>query len=216
LRLVAEETENAAEVLEIASTIQTSAQRLHRLIQNFLLYTKLEVAARDPQYTSSLSREITWDPMSIITTLATEMAEREKRSADLGLNLQNAAIAMPYFDLEKVLMELLDNAFKFSWPHTPVTIVSQVKADDYEIHITNHGRGMSVEEIATLGGYMQFNRQTYEQQGVGLGLAIAQRLLELHHGQLTITSIPDQITTISIQLPLATQPVEELELEDGA
>jgi len=53
-----------------------------------------------------------------------------------------------------------------------------------------------------VGAYMQFDRRIYEQNGVGLGLTIARRLAELHGGSLQITSIPNEKTTVVINLPL--------------
>ncbi|MDX2231268.1 MAG: response regulator [Leptolyngbyaceae cyanobacterium bins.349] len=213
LRLVVDGSENATEVIEIADTIQTAAQRLHRLIQNFLLYSKLEVAVRDPAYKLSLTDEMVCEPLYTITTVTATLAAQYQRSADLQVALQNTPIAFSHFDLEKVMTEVLDNAFKFSMPQTPVTVTSEIQADHYHIQVINHGRGMTADQIAHLGGYMQFNRHLYEQQGVGLGLAIAQRLLELREGRLTIESIPNHTTTVSIVLPCAIEPIAALDLD---
>lgn len=212
LRLTVNDSEVANDVLEIAQTIQTSAQRLYRLIQNYLFYAKLEVAVRDPAYKTTLSREVTSFPGYAIANLATTIATRDQRPDDLELDLQNTAIAIPHFEFEKIVNEVLENAFKFSPSGTPVIATSQVQNNHYHIQITNSGHGMTVEQIANLGGYMQFDRQFYEQQGVGLGLAIAQRLVGLYDGQLTITSVPHQTTTVSVVLPLA----EPENMETGA
>ncbi len=203
LRLLLADSEQAAELLPITETIQTAAQRLYGLVQNYLIYCKLEIAIRDPDYKSQLSEELTFEPASTITEVGTHIANRAQRSNDLQLNLENAAIAFPLFDLEKVLTELLTNAFKFSPAQTSVQVTSHVVATTFQISISNQGRGMTPEQITTLGGYMQFNRDIYEQQGIGLGVAIAHRLLQLRDGSLSITSIPDQLTTVTITIPLA-------------
>ena len=74
------------------------------------------------------------------------------------------------------------------------------------LHIVDHGRGMTPEQIDDVGAYMQFNRKFYEQQGSGLGLAIARRIAEIHNGSFVIQSVANQQTTVSIFLPLATAP----------
>jgi two-component system, sensor histidine kinase and response regulator len=71
------------------------------------------------------------------------------------------------------------------------------------LNVTDHGRGMTPEQIASIGAYMQFERKLYEQQGTGLGLVIAKRLTELHGGQMTITSVPGEHTTVRAMLPVA-------------
>ena len=65
------------------------------------------------------------------------------------------------------------------------------------------GRGFSTEQIAKVGAYMQFERKTQEQQGLGLGLVIAKRLTELHGGTLTIQSERGAGTTVAVKLPSA-------------
>lgn len=203
LRLVMEDSANAAEILSIADTIQTSARRLYRLIQNFLLYAKLEVAVRDPHYKSSLLYETTLEPETAIATLASQLVSQENRGADLHLALQNAGIAIPMFDLEKIMTELIDNAIKFSVPNSPIEVVSTIEPEYFHLQVRNQGIGMTAAQIAALGAYKQFDRQIYEQQGVGLGLAIVQRLVELRDGYLTIDSVPDDSTTVHVFLPLA-------------
>jgi len=203
LRLVVDETDNTAELLGIADTIQAAAQRLYRLIQNYLLYSKLELAIRDPNYQWSGADGVTLLPESTIAALANMIAAQFNRTADLKLNLQNTAIAISAFDLEKVISELLDNAFKFSALNTSVEVFSTIEPEFFHIRIINQGIGMTSAQIAASGAYVQFNRQFQEQQGVGLGLAIAKRLVELQKGSLTIDSVPNQTTTVHVLLPLA-------------
>ena len=61
---------------------------------------------------------------------------------------------------------------------------------------------MTAEQIKSLGAYMQFNRALFEQQGLGLGFTLAQRLVELHSGKLRIESRPDQGTAIGIEMSI--------------
>lgn len=203
LRLLLEGAEQADELLPIVETIQAAAQRLHGLVQNYLIYCKLELAIRDPEYKSRLPEEATFDPTAMIGQIATQIALLTDRQADLRLDLRNAEITFSLFDLEKVLAELLNNAFKFSPAQSSVRVTSRIVDRNFQICISNEGRGMTPAQIEALGGYMQFNRDIFEQQGIGLGLAIAQRLLQLRDGNLMITSIPDQITTVTITIPLA-------------
>ena len=67
--------------------------------------------------------------------------------------------------------------------------------------MTDRGRGFAPEEIAKVGAFMQFERKTHEQQGLGLGLTIARRLTELHGGTLVIESEPDAGTKVTVSFP---------------
>ena len=55
-----------------------------------------------------------------------------------------------------------------------------------------------------VGAYMQFDRKIHEQQGLGLGLSIAQQLTELHGGTFTIQSEIGEGTTVQVRFPKPT------------
>ena len=81
----------------------------------------------------------------------------------------------------------------------------QVRLADAEdgVHLTviDHGRGLSADDIAKIGPYIQFGRKLHEQQGLGLGLTICRRLAELYGGRLTVQSQLESGTTVTIKLP---------------
>ncbi|MGI0486521.1 response regulator [Pantanalinema rosaneae CENA516] len=192
-------------VLEIADAVQISAERLHRLIQNFLLYARLEIATHAPEPQPTTLVNATQNPALLIHQTAHQIAQQRQRSPDLQMDLQNVAIAFPESELCKVLQELIDNAFKFSKSGHTVQITSRIEPDFYQVQITNQGRGMTAEQVANLGAYIQFDRKFYEQQGAGLGLTIAKRLLELYGGKLILHSIPEQQTTVQLILLRSTE-----------
>lgn len=190
-----------AEVKEMLESIQSSCHRLHRLIQNFLLYAELELLATDPERIKSIRSHQNSTVKTLITDQATQQAKQANRETDLHLELQDATVLISPNRLNKLVEELLNNSFKFSSAGTPVHITGQSKNETFILSITDQGRGMTAEQIANLGAYKQFERRLYEQQGSGLGLTIALRLAELHAGKLTIQSVPDQQTTVVVTLP---------------
>ncbi|MGA9377677.1 MAG: response regulator [Phormidium sp.] len=195
------DTLDPEEIKEMVEQIQTSGKRLYRLIQNFLLYAELELIATNAERIKALRTYQTDRVDSLISEQATQQTKQLQREADLHLQLEDAQLNISPTRLKKVVEELVDNAGKFSVPGTPIQIVSQVKNNSFILSITDKGRGMKPEQIENLGAYMQFERKLYEQQGSGLGLVIAKRIIELHGGSLTIESIPDRHTTVQITLP---------------
>ncbi|NJR48927.1 MAG: hybrid sensor histidine kinase/response regulator [Leptolyngbyaceae cyanobacterium CSU_1_3] len=192
-------TFSANEVCEMAQIIQTSARRLCRLTQNFLLYAELEVIASNPEKVQQLRKEQKSSfAKSAISSIAQLKAQQAGRDKDLQLDLQNLPLPISEERLSKVVEELIDNAFKFSQPGTLVKVCSWFDGSTFTLHIIDHGRGMTADQVANLGAYMQFERKYYEQQGSGLGLVIAKRLVELHGGVLTISSIPEEQTIVQI------------------
>ncbi|MEA5468027.1 response regulator [Spirulina sp. 06S082] len=192
-----------ADIREMLEQIYTSGQRLYRTIQNFLLYAELELAASDRDRSTILQDYPTNLVEGTIADQARLQAFKLGRSSDLELDLQDGFVAISSELLAKLLEELIDNAFKFSDPGTPVTIISSVTGDRFLLSVQDKGRGMTAEQIDKIGAYLQFERRIYEQQGSGLGLTIAKRIAQLHDGNLSIESVPHYYTIVRVSLPIA-------------
>ncbi len=191
-----------SDILEMIGQIQTSGHRLYRLIQNFLLYAELEIAATNPELLKEMRNSEFSCVKSLLSQKARQQAKHANRSDDLQLNLQDASVAMDSVRLAKIVEELLDNAFKFSLEGTPVLLSTFVENQTFILSVTDKGRGMTTDQIAQLEAYRQFDRKLYQQAGLGLGLAIVQRLVELHGGEFKIESWPQQETIVCVSLPV--------------
>ncbi len=178
-------SQRAMQMLEIMSR---AGLRLHALIENYLIYAQLELIDTDENRRRALfgSRYLA-TPGEIITRIAQREAELANRQGDLVLNgVADVPVQMAPDNVKKLISELVSNGFKFSTEGQSVTVTVDVRATDYQICVQDSGRGMTPEEVQQIGAYMQFQRQMYEQQGAGLGLIIAKRLVELHSGEFTI------------------------------
>jgi signal transduction histidine kinase len=190
------------EIREFAQAIQQSARRLQHLILNYVLYAELEVAVRDAAYARALLGHGSSDIRSVATDVAIQQAQQAQREADLSVELGEGTVQVVERFTRRVIEELLNNAFKFSQPGTPVLVTGQSDGHSYTLCVQDRGRGMTTQQIADVGAYLQFERQRHEQQGQGLGLAIAKRLTELHDGKLSIQSEYGRQTTVCIILPV--------------
>ena len=190
-----------AEVSEMGQVIYDSGKRLERLIENFLIYAQIELISADSLKLHALRKEQTEYPALLVAEHARMQARLAKRNDDLTLELTDHTIPILADYLSKIVDELTQNAFKFSNPGTPVQVAMITPPGSVVLRFTDHGRGFSAENIAKIGAYMQFDRKVHEQQGLGLGLVIAKRLTELHGGTLTVQSVPEVATTISVKLP---------------
>jgi two-component system, sensor histidine kinase and response regulator len=192
------------EILELARDIHGCGERLYRLIQNFLMYAELEVAEANQEIDLKKPIAETINLTAIITQKATKKAKDRNREADLKVNVRNALIGLPASKLQKIVEELVDNAFKYSEIGTPVEIASTTFDNYYRLCVRDRGRGMTSQQIADVGAYMQFERKIYEQQGTGLGLTIAKRLTKMHGGEMTIHSVLGQQTEVCAIFPILT------------
>ena len=126
------------------------------------------------------------------------MAKFYRREDDLILELADCVIRMTESYMKKIISELIDNAFKFS--NIGTAVIVNVLSNDTSVMLTisDNGRGMTAEQISSIGAYMQFNRKIHEQQGSGLGLTIAKKITEIHGGQFKVESSLNESTKVTI------------------
>lgn len=198
------DTLSPADIREIAGHIIKHNRRLHRVLENFLVYAQIEVLASDAQQIQQLRSHITPQVGTVIAQVARQKAADWGREPDLVLDIAEIALRIADEDLRKIISELVDNAFKFSQPGAMVAISTARDRDSYIVRVIDQGRGMTSEQIAGIGAYMQFDRLIYEQQGLGLGLIIARRLVELHGGQFAIHAEQGRGTEVRILFPIYT------------
>lgn len=192
-----------ADMGEMAEYIYTSAEKLHHLIENYLFFVQLETILSDPKKVNLLRKGVTPDSYDIISSAVLTKASAVHRTNDVICECDDIPLAVPQEHMSKIIIELADNAIKFSTPETPIHVRSTIEDNNYTIHISNGGRGMTNEQIKNFGAFIQFDRMDQEQQGSGMGLAIVQRIVTIYNGNLSIKSIPNIITTISVTLPIA-------------
>nr|MCU0482005.1 ATP-binding protein [Anaerolineae bacterium] len=169
---------------------------------------RAQILKTHTQEMQSLQFNITTNPIYLVEFQAQHKAQIHKREADLCLTVEaNATIQISESDLNKILEEAIDNAFKFSQAGTPVTIRTSIEGDYFVISIQDKGRGMSSEQVESIGAYMQFERWVQEQQGNGLGLVIVREFLALYNGKLEIESKSSQGTNLRLKLLVAKENI---------
>jgi signal transduction histidine kinase len=190
-----------ADVAEIGQEIQKSSERLARLIENFLIYAQLELVAADPKNVNALRVGRTEHPRALIKKHATARAAQANRLPDLSFELADIPLPIAEEYLSKIADELLQNAFKFSEADSPVRVTLDEVFNAVTLSVNDKGRGFTAEQITRIGAYMQFDRKLHEQQGLGLGLTIVKRLVELHGGKFSLMSDKESGTVISARFP---------------
>ena len=177
------------EISETSARVHKYGQYLFRLIQKLLLYTQVEALIKDSEQVTAARTSQTPQAHVLIATMARQMAQQESRADDLRLQLQEIpALRIAESHLRPIVMELLENAFKYSPSGSLVLVQGLVKAGGYALAITDQGRGMPPNSASQIAPYQQFDRDQHEQQGAGLGLALVKILAELYGGGLSIES----------------------------
>lgn len=187
------------EVVELAQNIHRSGERLHRTLRNYLRILELDQAPA-----ATVTPVVPLPPAqaeSALNRAAQMVAARHKRTGDLQLNLQpcSPVIALDAFEL--IVEELADNAFGFSRQGTPVKVDLFPENQKVILRVVDQGRGLTPDQIEKIGAFQQFERKRYEQQGLGLGLTLVNRLLDQTGGKLSLASKPGEGTTATVALP---------------
>jgi signal transduction histidine kinase len=190
-----------ATIAEMGQEISKSGQRLERLIENFLFYARLEMVATDADSVIALRSAKIAAPSNTVRPVAISQAEMAGRLPDLTLELSDAPLAMAEEYFKKIIAELVQNAFKFSEPGSSVQVSLKTAGEEIEFSVHDHGRGFSTEHIRHIDAYVQFERKMKDEQGLGLGLAIAKKLAELHGGRLALASSKETGTAVTVRLP---------------
>ena len=190
------------EILETLQYIQTSAVGLEKICQRFLLHAKLELLATNPVEVVHLTQSSTIDTTEVIDRHAQRKAMELGRSVSLRANFVDLPVQMAELYLGQLVDELLDNALRFSDWSTFVDLRTFAREQTFCLMLIDRGQGMTQCQLDQIGAYQQFNRNLFEQQGLGLGLALVQKIVKLHNGRLVIHSKPGQGTSITVELPM--------------
>ena len=184
------------EVQDIHTDVYQSALRLHRTLRNYLLILDLQ-GAKAEAATSPLSpREV----KASIQDGVSEALRLNQRREDVTVCVKACSIPVKPGDLSLIVEELVDNALKFSRQGTPVEV--ELSADG-RFTVTDRGRGMTAEEIDRIGAFQQFDRKKQEQQGLGLGLVLVQKLAAQQTAKFSLSSQPGEGTQVWIAFSLA-------------
>lgn len=179
---------NTDELKSLSGDILASVSRLSKITENYLLYIKLDnmKSSSDEQLLKSKTEE----PFAIACDIAFNLAEKYSRVPDIQLGNETDCISLnmssEYF--YSLVYELVDNAFKFSSNGGKVLIDSEIQDESFKLRIVDNGIGIDKEKVKNIAALNQFDRDKNEQQGLGLGLAISTKIINLHNGIFNIES----------------------------
>ena len=190
-----------AEMTELGRAVRKAARRLQRRIQNFSIVAQLEMSLLDAKKLKALHQEKTQNLQEVLGGFVTKRAEMAGRTADVTLKVAEAVLPLSSEFLTKIVEELLDNALKYSEAGQVVKVTGAKQGKSYALSISDHGRGMSAQQLESFKKSASFESRLYMHQGFD-GLIVAKRLAEVHGGDLTITANADGGLTATLKLPM--------------
>ena len=184
---------------QFINLIQKNSIRLLKLVNEIMDFRKIETDKMQLQVSENDIVQFADEIISSFKTLS------KKRNIDLRLISKERNINV-WFDtsmLDKVIFNLLSNAFKFTNDNgfIYVTVEKDKLNETAIIKVEDNGIGMS-QEVAKHVFELFYQGNITERLGSGLGLSLSKELIQLHKGNITVESKQDKGTTFTVTLPL--------------
>jgi len=178
--------------------ITNQVQRLHSLVENLRRLVELDESSLD----------LALVDLPEVLEEAVELAgtgEQTGRKVDLVIQQVPWPVAQIRADRDMLMVafrNLIENALKFSAPDGRVEVRASEDGHQVLIEVDDNGRGIPPEDLPLVFDELSRGTNARDVPGSGLGLALARRIIELHHGSLTVNSRLDQGTMVRVQLPI--------------
>jgi two-component system sensor histidine kinase KdpD len=189
---------SAEEREELHASIRLQIRRLDRFVGNLLDLSRLEAGAARPV------PEL-WTVDGLIAR-ALEVIGPENERIEAMLPEDSPPVRVDAAQLEHAIVNLLENALKFSSPTDSVELHAEVVGDEVVLRITDHGPGIPPHEQSWIFEPFQRGTSADGERGSGLGLAIARGFVQLNGGRLWIESEPGAGTTFALAFPAVRVP----------
>lgn len=191
-------------------TIKRNGKRLLELINQLLDLSKLEA--------NQLKLQVSKD--NIHRFLHTQISSFESLAQQKEIRLQVKVPREPmlmYFDadkLQKILNNLLSNAFKFTDRGGAIAVVTTYSSTAIKICIKDSGQGIASNQLQDI--FVRFHQLDVDAQseGTGIGLALVKELVDLHKGSVEVDSQEGEGTEFTVSLPISSEAYENAEISN--
>lgn len=183
--------------------IDAGATRLRRLVEDFILLVELETGEAAESF--MFHKQPISDYHQLVASLIHDykaIVAAQNQVLTMEINPNTPPISGHREYLLKILRCLLDNAVKFGATGNHITL--RVWPDEQYVHIevSDQGRGIPEHELPHIfEPFYQIDREHFEDQGSGTGLAIVQRIMKLHSGEVAVESVVGRGSCFSLIFP---------------
>ncbi|BAZ23001.1 integral membrane sensor signal transduction histidine kinase [Kalymmatonema gypsitolerans NIES-4073] len=176
--------------------VEDETKRLSRLINDLLDLGRLEAGVtllekHNVQLNSLISRAV----RAVESRMQNSRISAEVNVADLQIQGDSERLL-------QALLNVLDNAIKHSTPNSQILITGYKQAKQAVVTIRDQGQGIKESDLPHIFEQFYTGDRSRQGRGVGLGLAIAKRIIEAHGGSVTATSQFGEGACFTISLPL--------------
>lgn len=197
--MIKKETLTEEEKDRYLSVVLESTSKLSVLVEQLFQYSKLEANQVNPQKEQFPLNELVSDILAAYQLKAKERSIALRLDAEGNLPPVFADLALT----ERVLQNLIDNAFKFTPDGGSITIRLTNTNSGIQVQVADTGIGIPQEDQAYIfERYKQLDTDAFAKKGMGIGLAIVKKILELHQSSIQVTSTPGKGASFWFVLPV--------------
>jgi two-component system sensor histidine kinase KdpD len=183
---------------QLLETVADEAARLNRLLENILQMSRLDAGGVKPNIQWHVLEEI------VGSALHRTRRELEEHLVDVRLATDLPLISVDGLLLEQVLVNLLDNAARYTPPHTTIIVAASVDSKWLRLSVSDNGPGLPPgSEQRIFEKFYRASPVADRSRGSGLGLAICRAIAQVHGGTITAANRPDGGAEFVLRLPLA-------------
>jgi PAS domain S-box-containing protein len=181
-----------------ATRIEQQVMRMTKLVDMLLVMTRLESQSTIEMFSVNVGRVMRAE----CQTLMDRYGDLPKLQYEVPDNLPFVQGNMT--DLADAFQQILDNAYRYTPREGSITVRSGVNEETVWLEIRDTGIGISEEAMPHIFETFWRQDEPHSTPGFGLGLSIAQRVMEIHHGSIQVTSEIGSGTTVRLTLPIST------------
>lgn len=201
------------EIYELVERIKVGAIRLHNRVEKFILLSSLQFELSNADDVRHIKSGVVSYPKELILSTLRSVANAFSRETDFEISIDAEGILLktPEFYLTTILKEIFENACKFSEPGKKIIITGKREGKYFELSFQNEGKGLTEEQIRNINLFEQFENFNQPKSGSGIGLYIVKKILEIIGGSIFIESSYNNYTRVTLNIPVATNIINEKE-----
>ena len=193
-------TDDARVVQQLADRVVREADRLSRIVDDLLDLSQIE--AQEAPSRAPI-------PVRLLVSESVDLVQAAADLADVPILVTpqppDIELACDRRQMRSALMNLLDNAIKYSGPREPVEIGARLEGDRVALVVRDHGIGIPTRDLERI--FERFYRvdraRSRETGGTGLGLAIVRHVAQAHGGDVSVESREGEGSLFTLHVPIS-------------
>jgi two-component system sensor histidine kinase SenX3 len=193
-------TDDARVVQQLADRVVREADRLSRIVDDLLDLSQIE--AQEAPSRAPI-------PVRLLVSESVDLVQAAADLAEVPIHVTpdppDIELACDRRQMRSALMNLLDNAIKYSGPREPVEIGARLEGDRVALTVRDHGIGIPTRDLERI--FERFYRvdraRSRETGGTGLGLAIVRHVAQAHGGDVSVESREGEGSLFTLHVPIS-------------